>query len=67
MTMSNQFPKGYNTGLDWGDWESGTTMWTPDPEEKPLTNKCTCGTNIAMGYEAPLEFHSDWCKLNEKM
>lgn len=61
--MPNSFPKGYNTGLDWGD---AVVWWDDKKEEKPLTKRCTCGTNIAMGYDAPPEFHSDYCELYEK-
>jgi len=64
--MNDHIPKGYGSGLDWGDWNEGeVTMWTPEPQ-KPLTKRCSCGTNIAMGYEAPLEFHSDWCDLKRE-
>lgn len=38
----------------------------PPEKEKPLTKTCSCGSNITMGYEAPSEFHSDWCDLKEK-
>lgn len=61
--MGNQFPKGYNTGLDWGDWQEGATLWTPDPEENSLTKKCTCGIWVTMGKDADLIFHSEWCEL----
>jgi len=67
--VSSQFPRGYNTGLDWGDWQEGdVTLWTPN-EEKPLTKKCECGIWITMGENCDLKFHSDWCpiKENEKM
>jgi hypothetical protein len=46
---------------DWGYYSP--SFWVP--EQKPLTKKCTCGTNITMGYEAPLEFHSSYCDLKE--
>lgn len=57
----------YDT-FDYGNWSSAGTYWLPDPEVKEtLTKKCSCGTNVAMRYEAPEEFHSSYCDLKEKV
>ncbi len=70
----------YFTGSDKADWDlfiadnaakverimqTWHTLWMFN-DFKPATVICTCGTNITMGYQAPPEFHSQWCETLRK-
>lgn len=63
--MDNKFPRGINTGMDYGDsdWNNDYSYWIPD--EIPLTKKCTCGTSITMGQDDHIDYHSDYCEMKE--
>ena len=63
MTSGKPLPKGYTSQEDtWGSWNSVSA----GPYVKEDQRVCTCGVEIAMGKDYPIEKHSDWCELRKK-